>query len=265
MQYLLPILYTIFLWWFSTGVIIYLDGLPQRSLRWSYVALTLLCVASLYGLAVTRDDTSVGGAYMAFTHGLIVWGWQIASFFMGYITGPRRTACSAGCAGVRHFWHGVQTCLYHELAIISGAVLVVLATWGGANQIGTYTFLILWGMHQVSKLNVFFGVRNLYEEFLPDQVRYLAAFFSRRPMNMFFPFSVTLATAGMVFLFQQAFAPNVSEFNATGYTFLCFLTALGVLELWLLVLPLPLRLWDWGLRSRRNHTADADVPGIVRT
>ncbi|HMP39161.1 MAG TPA: DUF3623 family protein, partial [Roseiflexaceae bacterium] len=78
-------------------------------------------------------------------------------------------------------------------------------------------------------------------------------------------FSVTLATAGMVFLFQQAFAPNVSEFNATGYTFLCFLTALGVLELWLLVLPLPLRLWDWGLRSRRNHTADADVPGIVRT
>jgi putative photosynthetic complex assembly protein 2 len=263
-QYLLPILYTIFIWWFSTGVIIYLDGLPQRALKWSYLALTLMLLGALYGLALTRDDTSVAGAYMAFTYGLVAWGWQIASFFMGYITGPRRAACPAGCTGARHFWHGVQTCLHHELAIIAAAALVLAITWGGANQFGAYTFLILWGMHQISKLNVFFGVRNLYEEFLPDQVRYLAAFFSRRPMNMFFPVSVTAATAGMVLLFQSAFAAGVSDFHATGYTFLWFLTALGVLELWLLVLPLPLRLWDWGLRSRQR-AAEAEVPGVVRT
>ncbi|TVQ74779.1 MAG: DUF3623 family protein, partial [Chromatiaceae bacterium] len=30
-QYGLPILYVVFLWWFSTGAIIYLDGLPQRT------------------------------------------------------------------------------------------------------------------------------------------------------------------------------------------------------------------------------------------
>ncbi|MBU6334697.1 MAG: DUF3623 family protein [Chloroflexi bacterium] len=257
-------LYTVFLWWFSTGVIIYLDGLPRRGVRWSFAALSVAALAALAGLAAVRDDTSVAGAYLAFTYGLVVWGWQIASFFMGIVTGPRRTACPAGCRGLRHFWHGVETCLYHEVAIIVSAVAVLLASWGGANPFGPATFAILWGMHQVSKLNVFFGVRNLNEEFLPDQMRYLAAFFSRRPMNRFFPLSITLATALMVLLAQRAFDPLASAFSATGYTFLAFLTALGVLELWLLVLPIPLRLWDWGLRSRRRRPAaaadDATVP-----
>ena len=59
-------------------------------------------------------------------------------------------------------------------------------------------------------------------------------------------------------LAQRAFDPLASAFMATGYTFVAFLTALGVLELWLLVLPIPLRLWDWGLRSRRRPAAVAD-------
>ena len=34
-QYGLPVLYALFVWWFSTGLIIYLDGLPRSTYRWT--------------------------------------------------------------------------------------------------------------------------------------------------------------------------------------------------------------------------------------
>ena len=46
-------------------------------------------------------------------------------------------------------------------------------TRDGANQVGLWTFVILWAMRQSAKLNVFLGVRNLSEEFLPEHLRYL--------------------------------------------------------------------------------------------
>jgi hypothetical protein len=30
-----PVLFALFAWWFSTGIIIYLDGLPRHTYRWS--------------------------------------------------------------------------------------------------------------------------------------------------------------------------------------------------------------------------------------
>ena len=40
LEYGLPVLYALFVWWFSTGVIIYLDGLPVRTFRWSMLGAT---------------------------------------------------------------------------------------------------------------------------------------------------------------------------------------------------------------------------------
>ena len=36
--------------------------------------------------------------------------------------------------------------------------------------------MVLWWMHQSAKLNVFFGVRNLNEEFLPEHLEFLKSF-----------------------------------------------------------------------------------------
>ena len=38
----LPVLYALFVWWFSTGLILYLDGLPRRTFRWSMLGATVL-------------------------------------------------------------------------------------------------------------------------------------------------------------------------------------------------------------------------------
>ena len=246
-----PALFALFVWWFSTGVIIFLDGLPKSTFKWSMVGASVVLALSLWGLYATANDASVWGAYAAFTFGLLAWGWQEMSFYMGYVTGPRKDVCPDGCSGWPHFVHAVQTSLWHELSIIAGASAVIWCTWSGVNHVGLWTFMILWWMHQSAKLNVFLGVRNLNEQFLPEHLAFLKGFLTKRPMNLLFPFSVTISTVINVLLVQAALAPDASPALEAGATFLAMLMALAVLEHWFLVLPLPSgKLWSWGLASR---------------
>ena len=249
--YVLPVLFALFVWWFSTGVIMYLDGLPRRTFRWSMLGATILLGVSLWGLQVSSHQLSVRGAYVAFTCGLLAWGWQEISFYMGFVTGPRNEPCPEGCRGWRHFGHAIQTSLWHELAIIAAAAIVVGLTWHAPNQVGTWTFMVLWWMHQSAKLNVFLGVRNLNEEFLPEHLQFLRSFLTKKPMNLLFPVSVTVSTVIAVHLVNMADATGASMFQHAGFTFLATMMVLAIVEHWLLVLPLPAAaLWGWSLKSR---------------
>jgi putative photosynthetic complex assembly protein 2 len=237
----LPALYALFLWWLSTGVILYLDRLPRRTFRWSMLGATALAAAALYGLAAGADDASALGAYTAFTCALAVWGWHETSFLMGFVTGPRTTSLPEGCTGRRRFVLATGTVLHHELAIAATAALVLALTWGAPNQVGAWTFLALWALRLSAKLNLFLGVANTAEALLPEHLRYLASYFGRRPMNALFPASAAASTAAALALLSmaalaEAGAPAAS--GAVGLTMLGTLVALGALEHWLLVLPL---------------------------
>ncbi|MBA3947630.1 MAG: DUF3623 domain-containing protein, partial [Herpetosiphonaceae bacterium] len=180
MHYLFAAVYALLAWWFFTAIILVLDGFPRRTFRWSLLGWTVLTAVALWQLYLGRNDTSSVGRYAAFTWGTIAWGWQELSFYTGLITGPRKTACPPDCKGLRHFLHAVSVSLYHELAVIGGCALVFGLLHGAANTTGLWTYLIMWWMHQSAKLNVFFGVRNLNEEYLPEHLRYLAAFFTKK-------------------------------------------------------------------------------------
>ena len=254
-QYVLPVLYTLFVWWFSTGAILYLDGLPRPTFRWSMAGATAVLAAALYGLRASSVDASVAGAYIADTSSVRVWGWLEMSFLMGFITGPWRAPCPADCRGWLRFRYALRTILHHEFALIAGAIAVFLLTREGGNQVGLWTFVILWAMRQSAKVNVFLGVRNLSEEFLPAHLRYLETFFARKAMNPLWPVSVTAASVVAVLLWQRACAPDAGAFDATRYTFLATLLSLAVVEHLFMVMPLPATaLWNWGLRSHQSKS-----------
>lgn len=267
MELLLPALFTVFAWWFSTGAILYLDGLPPRTFRASLAGASILSLLALWGLAATADDSTVSGAYLAFLCALMVWAWQEMAFLMGLVAGPRRTPSAPGAAGFRRFADAVMAILHHELALLAGAALVAAATWGGENLVGLWTYLLLWTMRLSAKLNLFLGVPNLAEEFLPDHLAYLQSYFRRSPMNLLFPLSVTAGTIGTVLLFQAALAEGSSAAATAGFTFLATMLALAVIEHWFLVLPIPsVLLWAWSLRkdargeARRAWTAAMQGP-----
>jgi len=260
----LPALYTVFVWWFATGLILHLDGLRPETFRRTMAGATAVLAAACWGLLASAADPSPAGAYLAFTCALLVWGWVEISFLTGWITGPRKTPCEPGCRGWPRFVAALGAILWHELAILAAAALVVSLTWGGPNPVGTGTFLILWAMRLSAKLNVFLGVRNLAESFLPDHLGYLRSFFRRRPANALFPLSVIGSTIACAMLFRTASASDADAFQAVGFTLLGTLMALAVLEHWFMVLPLPFEaLWRWGLRSREWALAagrDPDAP-----
>lgn len=248
--YVLPVLYTLFVWWFSTGLILYLDGLARPSFRWSMAGATVVLAGALFGLKATSADTSVTGAYVAFTSSVLVWGWLEMSFLMGFITGPWRAPCPAGCSGLLRFRYALRTILHHEIALIVAAAIIFALTRGGDNPVGMWTFVILWAMRLSAKLNVFLGVRNLSEEFLPTHLRYLETFFARKAMNPVLPVSVAVASIVAAIIWHRAGAPDASAFEATGSTFLATLLTLAVVEHLFMVLPMPATaLWNWGLRS----------------
>lgn len=262
----LPILFTLVVWWVSTGAILYLDGLPRRTFRWSMAGATVMLVAALYGLAATRGDTTIAGAYIAFTCAVVVWGWQEVGFLLGYITGPRQAPCPPDATEWQRFGLAVQTIMYHELALLVLAVAVFGIAWNAPNPVGAWTFAVLLAMRLSAKLNLFLGVRNLSDELLPPHLAYLQTYFQRRPMNLLFPVVVTAATVVAAILWTEALAADSSPFDATALTFAGTLLALAVLEHWFLVIPLPTTaLWSWGLRSRETaHPPVLDAaPGLA--
>ena len=241
------------LWWASTGVIIYLDGLPTSTFRWSMLGGSLLALAAVWGLVASSTQSTPAGAYVAFTCGLIAWGWQTMSFYMGYITGPRKTPCPPGLTGIQRFLAAASTNVTHEVAIVAGALLIATLTSDAPNQLGLWTYLVLWWMHLSGKLNVYFGVPNLSEEFIPEHLGYLRSYMRKRPMNLLFPISVTVSTVITAWLAVVAASHPSGSFEAIGATLLATLMALAVLEHWLLVLPLPaMALWNWSLTSRKE-------------
>ncbi len=255
------ILFAVFLWWASTGAILFLDGLPRRTYAASMTAMSLIAVAAFAALWLTRGSVTSGAVVIAFTAALALWAWNEMAFLMGYITGPRKRPATPGARGVARFVESAATLITHELAIAATATLIWIITGDGQNQFGLWTFLVLWVMRLSTKINIFLGAPNVTEEFLPPHLAYLSSYFRKRPMNGFFPLSVTVSTLAAAWLAHLAFLPGQSAGHVIGYSLVAALMALAVLEHWLLFLPLPAqRLWAWSLRSHAE-TALATVAG----
>jgi putative photosynthetic complex assembly protein 2 len=255
-DFLVPAIYAVMVWWFTTGMILFLDGLPPATFRWSMTAATVCLSAAVYITRTSCVDVSINGAYTAFSCAILIWGWLEMSFLMGYITGPRKHACIERCSGWRHFVHATEAIIYNEIATLIAAAGILAATWGAPNRMTLWTFLILWAMRLSAKLNLFLGVPNVGEKFLPPHLQYLKGFFRKRAMNFLFPLSVSASTVVTVLLVQK-FAAADGAFQSTSYALLTSLLALAVIEHWFMVLPLPSeRLWNWALKADRA----ADAP-----
>jgi putative photosynthetic complex assembly protein 2 len=241
----------IVMWWFGTGIILYVVRLAPWTFRWSALGAAVMFAVSLLGLARSSADTSVTGAYLAFTWVIILWGTQEVGFLLGLLTGPRAEPCPDGCSGWQRVGYAIETILYHEIALIISAAAVFAVTWSGPNQVGTWTFVILWAMRLSAKLNLFLGVPILHDQFLPDHLRYLASYFTIKPINPLFPVAVTIATIIATALAIQAVAPNATEADAIGLTLMSALMTLAVAEHWFMLIPLPVELlWSWATQSR---------------
>ena len=250
------------LWWFATGSLLFLGHLPRTVYRWAFVASTALLVVALAGLAWVAPMATPAGAVLSFLFGFLAWSWQEVGFYSGIVTGPRTVHCRPGCRGWRHFGHALQACLYHEVGIVLSAGLVALATSGGANRVGLWTFLLMWGLHESARINVFLGVRNVSASFLPPHLDHIRSFLSLRSRpGAAMAISLLASTGVAAALIVAALAAPSGTGTATGLALLATMGVVGVLEHLMLILPLPeTLLWGWAV-PRGSATASAATQG----
>lgn len=254
-----PALSVVFAWYLSTGALLFLVGLPGRTTRLAMIGTTLLLPPVLWAASVAAAAPTIGHAYLGFGAGLAVWAWQELAFLTGTITGPRRGGAARGTW--RHAWHATLSVAHHEIAIAAGAVALIVVCWDAAQPVALWTYFALWGMRLSAKLNLFLGVRNLNENFLPEHLAHLTQFLRKRPMNGLFPISIVVGSAVTAWVLSAAVDPATEPARATGLTLVGTLLALAMLEHWFMVLPLPAeKLFNWGLRSRRTPASTAAVP-----
>jgi putative photosynthetic complex assembly protein 2 len=252
--------YVLFVWWISTGTVLFLIGRSSRHGALLKVGAMILFAASLLGVAASSQLTSTAGAYCVFTCAILLWGAIEISLLTGWITGPRPEPCPYNCATIDRVWFGLQAIAYHEFSLIATAGLVFAVTSDAPDQLGWWTFGALLVLRQSAKINLFLGVPTLNDELLPAQVGFLRSYFAKKPFSALFPLSVTVSTAAAACLAVIAVDAE-SNFDALCYSLLGTLVALGALEHWFMVLPLPVvDLWRWSVRSAPNKAAPAPGP-----
>jgi putative photosynthetic complex assembly protein 2 len=255
-------LVTLFLWWFSTGAILWrvrhADRLDGRAHAQSVLMGLPLLALGIWGLGVSLDETDPNGTYIAFLSALAVWGWIELAFLSGVITGPNTDPCPPFARGWDRFWRATLTLIWHEATLVAALALLTYAAWNAANPFGLYTFALLFFARASAKLNLFFGVPRINVEFLPRPLAHLASHFRHARMNWLFPVSVTALTFATGCWLERAISAP-TDATLIGHILLAALTALALLEHWFMVLPLPdQKLWRWMLPD--SPSTDTSIP-----
>lgn len=73
------------------------------------------------------------------------------------------------------------------MALLVLGIAVLLPSLGSPNQVAAQTWLVLWVMRLSAKLNIFLGVKNFYEPFLPASLHYLLSYFRAAASMRSFP------------------------------------------------------------------------------
>ena len=251
LDFLMPVLAAVFIWWFTTGLIMAVYRRSRSVMALFFLAATLVTVLAYGGIYATRDTNTITGVYVAATCGIIIWGWQVAGYYLGFVTGPMPIIPESSSPRTlrERFRLALRYSLHHEIITALSGVLIAVLTWSHSNRWGLWIYLTLWLMHTSAKLNVFLGVRNFHIEILPPRMHHLNHLLSSRTINALFPFSVVIASSMVLGLIYQGIAPGTDPAQTTGTFVIATMITLGILEHWMLVLPLPAIIWGWGLRS----------------
>ena len=248
-HHILPLLYVVMLWFFSTALVVALDH-RARGLLALMLSGGAAC-AAVAVIALLAPSSDAFAAYASFTAAFIIWGWHELSFLTATITGPRRDPLPAGARGWTRFKLSAATVIHHELALATTLIILAIVSRGHPNAAGLVAFSVLFAMRLSTKFNIFLGVPNFSTEMLPPQLAYLKSYFCQRRFNALMPVSLAASIGLAYWLGSNALA--VTGDAATSWSLLTGLALLGIIEHLFLVLPIgDTTLWRWAIPNAKR-------------
>ena len=250
--HVLPVVVTILIWFFATGLVAWLDNREQRTFPRSLLLAGVGGIGGIVAIGLSMHRPTLTGVYVSLAGAIMVWGWHEITFLTGVVTGPRRVACPPGARGLARFRAAVAAVAWHEIGLALSALGLIWLCRDAPNQVGAMAFVLLLAMRLSTKLAIFLGVPNMSTDILPPHLAYLKSYFGppRLGGELCLAILACLALAG--WLGTIAIAAPAGSAAAAGASLLFALAALGALEH--LFLALPLRdgaLWGWALPGRR--------------
>lgn len=249
-------------WWFGTGAILWLVRLPRASLGWSMPALSALFVLGLVAARQSMQGSGSAPAYLGFASVILMWAWHEMAFLSGWLTGTRRLPQTPGVRGWARFVEALQAVLHHELALLANFLLLLWLQQGQPNHVALCTFALLWCMRFTAKINLFLGVPEVGDQYLPKHLIYLGSYFRRGPVSLFFPLTLGGACLTWLWLIWEAHTGLVQA--STGWVLLASLLGLAIVEHVIMLFPVPMqRLWGWAMSRGQLPPAVLSVPPVL--
>lgn len=257
-----PALFALLCWWFGTGAILWLVRRPASSFRVSLIVCTVLLVFSLWTTRLSMQAQTVDNAYLAFASVIAMWAWHEVAFLTGWLTGPRRMPLEPGARGWQRFAQSTQVVIWHELALLLNFAVLLWMQQGRPSHVALCTFAILWCMRFSAKLNLFFGVPEVGEQYLPKHLAYLGSYFRKGRLSAFFYVSVAASTVVWAWIVWEVMSGRVVV--TTGWLLLASLLGLAIVEHLIMAFPTPMqKLWGWAMS--RSPSSDRLAPVVVPT
>ena len=249
-------------WWFGTGAILWLVRRPAASFRVSIGVCTVLLALSLWATDLSMQAQTVGNAYLGFASVILMWAWHEVVFLTGWITGPRRVPLQIGARGWTRFKQSTQVVIWHELALLVNFCALLWLQQGQPSHVALCTFAVLWCMRFSAKMNLFLGVPQVGEQYLPKHLAYLGSYFKKSRLSPFYYLSVGTAIAVWMGIVWEVLSGRVVV--STGWVLLASLLGLAIVEHIIMAFPTPMqKLWGWAMSRNAMARGAASAPHIV--
>lgn len=235
-------------WWLSTGAIFAL----QRNELTRTLAMVIFSLAGLGAVAVTvvtRDRRTIRAIGAAFLAGGLGWAWVTNALFGGWLVGPPGVVATRPGRSFGLAIEALHATAFAEAAGLGVLIGSALLAWNRPNRTAAVAVLTLWATQQLAKLNIFLGVANPGERFLPEHLAFLTEFFGPPRNSPLLAVSV-LFLAGLAILLVRKARRAPDEATRFRHALVASLLTLAAIEHAVLGVQFDLPLWEVFLRMR---------------
>lgn len=235
-------------WWVATGLLIALQRSEGTRLV-GFLLGTVLAALGMRELLVSRHDETAAGARRSFLGGALLWAWISVAFYAGYLTGFPPTAEIGPVPSWGAVMPAIGATILSDIASLAVLGLAAFALRNSPNTTGVWSFALFWIVQQIAKLNVFFGVKNPAEKFLPPHLAYLKEFFGPPENSWLLWVSIAGLSAVTVWCVRRVRLDPSPGRRQAGVLYATII-GLAVLEIAILGARFETTPWDTFLRAR---------------